>query len=479
MQTANFASIQNHQNMSFRIEKDTMGEVKVPSDKYWGAQTERSRNNFKIGPPASMPLDVVYGFAYLKKAAAYTNCELGVLSEEKRDLIAAVCDEILNGKHNNQFPLVIWQTGSGTQSNMNVNEVIANRAHEIAGKVIGEGEKTIQPNDDVNKSQSSNDTFPTGMHIAAYKKIIETTIPGVRQLRNTLAKKSKDFDNVVKIGRTHLMDATPLTLGQEFSGYVSQLDHGLKALENTLDHLSELALGGTAVGTGLNTPEGYDVLVAKYIAEFTGLPFKTADNKFEALAAHDAIVESHGALKQLAVSLNKIANDIRMMASGPRSGIGEIIIPANEPGSSIMPGKVNPTQCEALTMVCAQVMGNDVAVSVGGTQGHYELNVFKPMMAANILQSAQLLGDACISFDVNCAKGIEPNHNVIKELLNNSLMLVTALNTKIGYYKAAEIANTAHKNGTTLKEEAVNLGYVTPEEYDVWVKPEDMVGSLK
>lgn len=465
--------------MSYRIEKDTMGEVKVPSDKYWGAQTERSRNNFKIGPSASMPLDVVYGFAYLKKAAAYTNCELGVLETEKRDLIAQVCDEILAGKHNDQFPLVIWQTGSGTQSNMNVNEVIANRAHEIAGNVIGKGEKTIQPNDDVNKSQSSNDTFPTGMHIAAYTKIVENTIPSVTQLRNTLDKKATAFKNVVKIGRTHLMDATPLTLGQEFSGYVSQLDHGLKALENTLPHLAELALGGTAVGTGLNTPAGYDALVAKYIAEFTGLPFVTAKNKFEALAAHDAIVESHGALKQLAVSLNKIANDIRMMASGPRSGIGEIIIPANEPGSSIMPGKVNPTQCEALTMVCAQVMGNDVAVTVGGTQGHYELNVFKPMMAANILQSAQLIGDACVSFDVNCAAGIEPNHEVIKQLLNNSLMLVTALNTKIGYYKAAEIANTAHENGTTLKEEAINLGYVTAEEYDAWVKPEDMVGSLK
>ena len=465
--------------MSFRIEKDTMGEVKVPSDKYWGAQTERSRNNFKIGAPASMPLDVVYGFAYLIIAAAYTNHDLGVLSIEKRDLIAQVCDEILAGQHDGQFPLVIWQTGSGTQSNMNLNEVIANRAHEIAGKKIGEGEKTIQPNDDVNKSQSSNDTFPTGMHIAAYKKIVDVTIPGVQQLRDTLEKKSKEFKDVVKIGRTHLMDATPLSLGQEFSGYVSQLDHGLKALKNTLEHLRELAMGGTAVGTGLNTPKGYDVLVAKYISQFSNLPFKTAGNKFEALAAHDAIVESHGALKLLAVSLNKIANDVRMMASGPRSGIGEIIIPANEPGSSIMPGKVNPTQCEALTMVCAQVMGNDVAISVGGTQGHYELNVFKPMMAANILQSAQLLGDACVSFDVNCAVGIEPNHEVIKTLLNNSLMLVTALNTKIGYYKAAEIANTAHKNGTTLKEEAINLGYVTAEEYDEWVKPEDMVGSLK
>jgi len=465
--------------MEFRIEKDTMGDVKVPADKLWGAQTERSRNNFKIGPAASMPLEVVYGFAYLKKAAAYTNCELGVLSTEKRDLIAAVCDEILDGQHDDQFPLVIWQTGSGTQSNMNVNEVIANRAHQLAGHVVGEGDKTIQPNDDVNKSQSSNDTFPTGMHIAAYKKVVENTIPGVIKLRNTLNDKAIAFKEVVKIGRTHLMDATPLTLGQEFSGYVAQLDYGLKALENTLPHLSEIALGGTAVGTGLNTPKGYDVLVAKYISEFTGKPFVTAPNKFEALAAHDAIVETHGALKQLAVSLNKIANDIRMMASGPRSGIGEINIPANEPGSSIMPGKVNPTQCEALTMVCAQVMGNDVAVTVGGMQGHYELNVFKPMMAANLLQSAELIGDACASFDAHCASGIEPNHGVIKELLNNSLMLVTALNTKIGYYKAAEIANTAHKNGTTLKTEAVNLGYVTAEDYDEWVKPEEMVGSLK
>ncbi len=465
--------------MSYRIEKDTMGEVKVPSNKLWGAQTERSRNNFKIGASASMPLEIVYGFAYLKKAAAYTNCELDILPVEKRDLIAQACDEILEAKHDDQFPLVIWQTGSGTQSNMNVNEVVANRAHQIAGHIVGEGEKTIQPNDDVNKSQSSNDTFPTGMHIAAYKKVVENTIPGVKQLRDTLQAKVETFKDVVKIGRTHLMDATPLTLGQEFSGYVSQLNHGLKALENTLAHLSELALGGTAVGTGLNTPAGYDVLVAKYIAEFTGLPFITAANKFEALAAHDAIVETHGALKQLAVSLNKIANDIRMMASGPRSGIGEIIIPANEPGSSIMPGKVNPTQCEALTMVCAQVMGNDVAVTVGGTQGHYELNVFKPMMASNLLQSAQLIGDACVSFDVNCAAGIEPNHAVITELLNNSLMLVTALNTKIGYYKAAEIANTAHKNGTTLKTEAINLGYVTAEDYDAWVKPEDMVGGLK
>ncbi|WP_435579227.1 class II fumarate hydratase [Gilvibacter sp.] len=462
--------------MDYRKEKDTLGEVKVPADKLWGAQTERSRNNFKIGRPASMPLEIVYGFAYLKKAAAYTNCELGVLAVEKRDLIGAVCDEILEGKHDDQFPLVIWQTGSGTQSNMNVNEVIANRAHQLAGKTIGEGEKTLQPNDDVNKSQSSNDTFPTGMHIAAYKKVVETTIPGVEQLRDTLRDKSEAFKDVVKIGRTHLMDATPLTLGQEFSGYVSQLDHGIAALKNTLDHLSELALGGTAVGTGINTPKGYAKRVAEYIAEFTQLPLVSAQNKFEALAAHDAIVETHGALKQLAVSLNKIANDIRLLASGPRSGIGEITIPANEPGSSIMPGKVNPTQCEALTMVCAQVMGNDVAIAVGGMQGHYELNVFKPVMAANILESAQLIGDACVSFDLNCARGIEPNRQVIDKMLNNSLMLVTALNTKIGYYKAAEIAGAAHANGTTLKEEAVRLGYLTADEFDAWVRPEDMVG---
>lgn len=464
--------------MEFRIEKDTIGEVKVPADKYWGAQTERSRNNFKIGPAATMPIEVVHAFAYLKKAAAHANCELGVLTEEKRDLISQVCDEILTGKLDDQFPLVIWQTGSGTQSNMNVNEVVAHRAQELAGRKIGEGEKVLLPNDDVNKSQSSNDTFPTGMHIACYKMVIESTIPGVEQLRDTLKSKSEEFKNVVKIGRTHLMDATPLTIGQEFSGYVSQLDHGLKALRNTLDHLSELALGGTAVGTGLNTPEGYDVLVAKKIAEFTGLPFRTAENKFEALAAHDAIVESHGALKQIAVSLNKIANDIRLMASGPRSGIGELIIPANEPGSSIMPGKVNPTQSEAMTMVCAQVMGNDVAVTIGGTQGHYELNVFKPMMAANFLQSARLIGDACRSFDENCAQGIEANQKRIDELVNNSLMLVTALNTKIGYYKAAEIANTAHENGTTLKEEAIRLGYVTEEEYNEWVDPKKMIGSM-
>ena len=465
--------------MKDRIEKDTMGEVIVPADKYWGAQTERSRKNFEIGPPSSMPMEIIYGFAYLKKAAAHANFELGILSEQKRDLISQVCDEILAKKLDDQFPLVIWQTGSGTQTNMNCNEVIANRAHEIAGKKIGEGEKTIQPNDDVNKSQSSNDTFPTAMHIACYKMVVENTIPGVEQLRDTLKAKSEAFMDIVKIGRTHLMDATPLTLGQEFSGYVSQLDHGLSALKNTLPHLSELALGGTAVGTGLNAPAGYDVLVAQKIAEFSGLPFITADNKFEALAAHDAIVESHGALKQLAVSLNKIANDIRLMASGPRSGIGELTLPANEPGSSIMPGKVNPTQVEAMTMVCAQVMGNDVAIAMGGAQGHYELNVFKPMMAYNFLQSAELLGDCCRSFNDRCAVGIEPNHTKLKEHLDNSLMLVTALNTKIGYYKAAEIANLAHQNGTTLREEAIRSGYVNESEYDEWVKPEDMTRNLK
>ena len=462
--------------MEYRIEKDTMGEVHVPKNVFWGAQTQRSINNFKIGPQGSMPREIIYGFAYLKKAAAYANCELGVLDATKKELIAKVCDEILEGKLDDQFPLVIWQTGSGTQSNMNVNEVIANRAHVLEGNILGEGTRTLSPNDDVNKSQSSNDTFPTGMHIAIYQKIVSESIPKIGSLKEALSHKAKAFNDVVKIGRTHLMDATPLTLGQEFSGYVAQLDFGLKALTRSLDHLSQLALGGTAVGTGLNTPKGYDVLVAKYIAEFTGLPFVTADNKFEALAAHDALIESHGALKQLAVSLNKIANDIRLMASGPRSGIGELILPANEPGSSIMPGKVNPTQAEAITMVCAQVMGNDVAVTIGGTQGHYELNVFKPMMAANVLQSATLLADAAHSFEVNCVIGIEPNHKRIKTLLDNSLMLVTALNTKIGYYKAAEIANAAHERGTTLKEEAVRLGYVSEEDYDRFVRPEDMIG---
>ncbi|MFQ3341516.1 MAG: fumarate hydratase class II [Flavobacteriaceae bacterium] len=463
--------------MEFRIEKDTIGEVKVPKNVYWGPQTERSRSNFKIGAPASMPMEIIEGFAYLKKAAAFTNHELGVLSIEKRDQITQVCDEILAGTLKDQFPLVIWQTGSGTQSNMNVNEVIANRAHVLVGNTLGEGIKALSPNDDVNKSQSSNDTFPTAMHIATYKKIITNTIPGIKQLRDALDKKANVFESVVKIGRTHLMDATPLTLGQEFSGYVSQLDHGIKAIKNTLEHLSEMALGGTAVGTGINTPKGYSEKVAHYIAKFTGLPFITAHNKFEALAAHDAIVESHGALKQVAVSLNKIANDIRMMASGPRSGIGEIIIPANEPGSSIMPGKVNPTQCEAITMVCAQVIGNDVTISVSGTQGHYELNVFKPVMAANCIESAQLIGDACISFTENCVNGIEPNYKRIDELVQNSLMLVTALNTKIGYYKAAKIANKAHKEGTTLKEASLSLGYLTAEEFDAWVRPNEMTGN--
>lgn len=462
----------------YRIEKDTMGEVQVPADKYWGAQTERSRNNFKIGPAGSMPLEIVQAFAILKKAAAHANCDLGVLPSEKRDAISAVCDEIFAGKLDDQFPLVIWQTGSGTQSNMNLNEVISNRAHVLAGGKLGEGVPAVHPNDDVNKSQSSNDTYPTALNIACYRMLVERTIPGVEQLRKTLRMKASLFHNVVKIGRTHLMDATPLTLGQEFSGYVSQLDHGLKAIQNTLWHLSELALGGTAVGTGINTPAGYSELVAQKIAEFSGLPFVTAPNKFEAMAAHDAIVGTHGALKQLAVSLNKIANDIRMMASGPRSGIGEIHIPENEPGSSIMPGKVNPTQCEALTMVCAQVMGNDVAITIGGTQGHYELNVFKPLLASNFLQSARLLGDACVSFDEHCAQGIEPNHTRIKELVDKSLMLVTALNTKIGYYRAAEIAKAAHKNGTTLKEEALRLGYVSNEQYDEWVDPKRMVGTL-
>ena len=460
--------------MNYRTEKDTMGDVQVPADKLWGAQTERSRNNFKIGPESSMPHEIIEAFAYLKKAAAFTNADLGVLSKEKRDMIAKVCDEILEGKLNDQFPLVIWQTGSGTQSNMNVNEVISNKAHVNNGGILGE-KSEIHPNDDVNKSQSSNDTFPTAMHIAAYKKVVKHTLPSVEKLRNTLHEKAESFKSVVKIGRTHLMDATPLTLGQEFSGYVAQLDYAMKAIFNTLDHLQEIALGGTAVGTGLNTPKGYDVLVAKYISEFTGLPFETAPNKFEALAAHDAIVETHGALKQLAVSLYKIAQDIRFLASGPRSGIGEIHIPENEPGSSIMPGKVNPTQNEAMTMVCAQVLGNDTTISFAGTQGNFELNVFKPVMAYNFLKSAQLLGDACISFNDHCAVGIEPNEPRIKELVEKSLMLVTALNTHIGYENAAKIAKTAHKNGTTLKEEAVNLGLLTAEQFDEWVKPEDMV----
>ncbi len=464
--------------MNYRIEKDTMGLVEVPAEKYWGAQTQRSINNFKIGAPASMPHEVIMAFAYLKKAAALTNCDLGVLPEQKAKLIAQVCDEILEGQLNDQFPLVIWQTGSGTQSNMNLNEVISNRSHVILGNTLGEGKPMIHPNDDVNKSQSSNDTFPTAMHIAAYKILIETTIPGIELLRNTLEAKSKEFMQVVKIGRTHFMDATPLTLGQEFSGYVSQIDHGLRALKNTLAHLQELALGGTAVGTGINTPKGYAEKIAAKIAELTGYPFVSAQNKYESLAAHDAIVESHGALKQLAVSLMKIGNDMRVLSSGPRSGIGEIHIPENEPGSSIMPGKVNPTQIEALTMVCAQIMGNDVAISVGGMLGHFELNVFKPVMISNFLQSARLLGDACVSFNNNCAAGIEANNAVINRHLENSLMLVTALNTHIGYEKAAEIAKKAHKEGTSLRQAALALGYVTDEEFTAWVDPKKMVGTL-
>ncbi len=466
--------------MSIRIEKDTMGPVEVPADKYWGAQTQRSRDNFKIGGDnMHMPMEIIRAFAILKKSAAETNHELGVLPKEKSDLIGKVCDEILAGKLDDQFPLVIWQTGSGTQSNMNVNEVVANRAHVIHGGDLADEKKFIHPNDDVNKSQSSNDTFPTAMHIAGYKMIVEHTIPKVQLLRDTLDSKAKKFKDVVKIGRTHFMDATPLTLGMEFSGYVAQLDHGLKALRNTLDHLSELALGGTAVGTGLNTPEGYAELVAEKIAGHAGHPFVTAPNKFESLAAHDAVVESSGALKQLAVSLMKIGNDIRMLASGPRCGIGEILIPENEPGSSIMPGKVNPTQCEALTMVCAQVVGNDVAVSLGGMNGHFELNVFKPVMIYNLLTSARLIGDACQSFNDNCAVGIEPNSPVIKEKLEKSLMLVTALNTHIGYENAAKIAKKAHKEGTTLREAAIALDLLTNEQFDEWVVPEKMIGSLK
>ena len=466
--------------MQYRIEKDTMGEVQVPIDAYYGAQTQRSIDNFKIAQDINrMPKEIVRAFAYLKKAAAITNFEAGVLPKEKMELISRACDEILEGHLDEYFPLVVWQTGSGTQSNMNVNEVIAYRAHVLNGGQLGDKDKVLHPNDDVNKSQSSNDTFPTAMHIAAYKMLVETTIPGIERLRNTLAEKSRQFMNVVKIGRTHFMDATPLTLGQEFSGYVSQLDHGLRAIKNTLPHLAELALGGTAVGTGINTPEGYSENVARHIAQLTGHPFVTAENKFEALAAHDAIVEAHGALKTVAVSLMKIANDIRILSSGPRSGIGEIFIPDNEPGSSIMPGKVNPTQSEALTMIAAQVLGNDVAINVGGSMGHFELNVFKPMMIYNFLHSARLIGDGCVSFDVKCATGIEPIEANIKKHVDNSLMLVTALNTKIGYYKAAEIAQKAHKQGTTLKEMAVQLGYVTPEQFDEWVDPAKMVGKIE
>lgn len=465
--------------MEYRIEKDTMGKVQVPAHVYWGAQTQRSIENFPIAQDINkMPKEIIRAFAYLKKAAAITNFEAGVLDEAKKNLIGQVCDEILAGQWAEQFPLVVWQTGSGTQSNMNCNEVIAYRAHVLQGGNLLDEQKFVHPNDDVNKSQSSNDTFPTAMHIAAYQTLVELTIPGITKLRDTLAAKAKSFKDVVKIGRTHFMDATPLTLGQEFSGYVSQLDHGLRAIQHTLAHLSELALGGTAVGTGINTPKGYAENVAKHIANLTGLPFVTAENKFEALAAHDAIVEAHGALKTVAVSLMKIGNDIRMLSSGPRSGIGEIYIPDNEPGSSIMPGKVNPTQCEAMTMVAAQVMGNDVAINIGGATGHFELNVFKPVMIYNFLHSARLIGDVCVAFNDKCAVGIEPLHANIQKHVNNSLMLVTALNTKIGYYKAAEIAQTAHKNGSTLKETAISLGYLTAEEFDAWVRPENMVGEI-
>jgi fumarate hydratase class II len=464
--------------MEYRIEKDTMGEVKVPADRYWGAQTQRSLENFTIGGH-KMPIEVIRAFAILKKAAALANYELGVLPADKKDIIAQVCEEILAGKLDDEFPLVVWQTGSGTQSNMNLNEVIAYRAHVLLGGSLLDEKKKLNPNDDVNKSQSSNDTFPTAMHIAAYSFVVEQMLPKVKALRNTLDQKSKAFKDVIKIGRTHLMDATPLTLGMEFSGYVAQIDYGIKAIENALDHVLELALGGTAVGTGLNTPKGYDVLVAKKIAELAGHPFRTAPNKFEALASHDALVGLSGAFKQLAVSLMKIANDIRLLASGPRSGIGEILIPENEPGSSIMPGKVNPTQCEALTMVCAQVVGNDAAVAIGGMNGHFELNVFKPVIIFNILMSARLLGDACDSFDKHCAVGIEPNYTLLKRHLENSLMLVTSLNPHIGYYKAAEIAKKAHKEGTSLREAALALGYLTNEQFDEWVRPEEMIGSLK
>ena len=464
--------------MQYRIEKDIMGEVKVPADKYWGAQTQRSKDNFKIGLPASMPLEIIRAFGYLKKAAACANHKLGVLSEKKRDLISVVCNEIIEGKLDDQFPLVVWQTGSGTHTNMNVNEVISNRAHVLNGGKLGEGGKIVHPNDDVNKSQSSNDTFPAAMHIAAYKMLMEITVPGVVHLKKGLAVLADKMRNIVKTGRTHFMDATPLTLGQEFSGYVSQLEHGLRALDNTFEHLSELALGGTSVGTGLNTPAGYDIEVARYIADFTGIPFKTALNKFESLAAHDAIVETHSALKQLAVSIMKIANDIRMLASGPRSGIGELIIPANEPGSSIMPGKVNPTQIEAITMVCAQVMGNDVTISIGGSSGHFELNVFKTVMITNFLQSARLLGDACVSFTDKCVAGIKPDKARIKELLQQSLMLVTALNPHIGYENAAKIAKKAYEENKTLKQAALELGLVNDKDFDKWIDPMKMTGPI-
>lgn len=464
--------------MEYRIEKDTLGQVKVPAEAYYGAQTQRSIDNFKIARFTDrIPIEVIRGFAYLKKAAALTNKEAGILEEKKCELIVRVCDEILEGKLDGQFPLVVWQTGSGTQTNMNVNEVIANRAQVLAGGELTDRQKILSPNDDVNKSQSSNDTFPTAMHIAAYRMLMETTLPGITELKEALEAKSREFKDIVKIGRTHFMDATPLTLGQEFSGYVSQLEHGLEALKSTLPHLAELALGGTAVGTGLNTPPGYAEHVARHIAALTGLPFVSAPNKFEALATHDALVVSHGILKAVAVSLMKIANDIRMLGSGPRSGIGELHLPENEPGSSIMPGKVNPTQCEALTMIAAQVMGNDVAVGIGGANGHFELNVFKPMIIRNFLHSARLIGEGCVSFAERCVRGIEPVKETIRRHLDESLMLVTALNPHIGYYKAAEIAQKAYREGKTLKQAAVESGYVSAEDFDRWVNPADMVGK--
>ena len=463
--------------MDYRIEKDTLGEVKVPKDSLWGAQTERSKKNFKIGNPSSMPIEIIHAYAILKKSAAAANHELGVLSKEKSELIQAVCDEIISNKHNEQFPLVIWQTGSGTQTNMNVNEVISNRAHIIEGKKLGESEKTLSPNDDVNLSQSSNDSFPTAINIAAMKIITDNTLVNLKILRDSLDKKSKEFNKIVKIGRTHLMDATPITLGQEFSGYVAQIDNGIKSIKNAMDHLSELPIGGTAVGTELNTPKGYSKKVVENISKNSGFKFKESPNKFEGIASHDCIVEMHGAIKTAAASIYKISNDIRLMGSGPRSGLGELILPANEPGSSIMPGKVNPTQCEAISMVCAQIIGNDVAVSFAGANGHFELNVFKPLFAYNIIESSKILGDACLSFSKNCIEGLKPNKKKIERFLNDSLMLVTALNSKIGYYKAAEIANKAYKEDITLKEACIQLNYLSEKEFDKYVNPERMTNN--
>ena len=463
--------------MDYRIEKDTLGEVKVPKDSLWGAQTERSKKNFKIGNPSSMPIEIIHAYVILKKSAAAANQELGVLPKEKSKLIQTVCDEIISNKHNDQFPLVIWQTGSGTQTNMNVNEVISNRAHIIEGKKLGESDKTLSPNDDVNLSQSSNDSFPTAINIAAMKIIADNTLVNLKILRDSLNKKSKEFDKIVKIGRTHLMDATPITLGQEFSGYVAQIDNGIKSINNAMDHLSELPIGGTAVGTELNTPKGYSKKVVEYISKNSGFKFKESPNKFEGIASHDCIVEMHGALKTAATSIYKISNDIRLMGSGPRSGLGELILPANEPGSSIMPGKVNPTQCEAISMVCAQIIGNDMAVSFAGANGHFELNVFKPLFAYNIIESSKILGDACLSFSKNCIEGLKPNKKKIERFLKDSLMLVTALNSKIGYYKAAEIANKAYKEDITLKEACIQLNYLSEKEFDKYVNPERMTNN--